>query len=656
MKTSATGRPGTRAEQPTTTRTSREARSAAAPRSSRTVPSSAARSAGSGGTGRSGGRGHGGGLPPRGGGRVGSSNRRQRVALVLVGAILVLFAARAVQVQVFQGSALAAEARASRENTLILHAARGDIVDSSGRTLATSVVRYNIVVDQRQVRAFLTRDEEDNITGSGPLAAAELIAPILQVDAHELGAALAGEAGYKKIAENVTPEVRAQIMQLGVNGLTSETTTERIYPGGTTAGSVLGWLRDPEADEQAVGAAGLEAKLDAELQGVDGSRSYERGGGGTVIPGAAQSVVPAQDGKTVHTTLMSDLQFACQAAVDKTVTERGAEWGAVTVIEVGTGRVLALCDSGSIDPNNPTGVGGIHSVNSPYEPGSTGKILTVAAAMNEGLVTPTSSFLVPYRYTPPGSSQTFKDHTEHEDYDLTTAGILAESSNTGTVQIGQLMSDEKRVEYMKLFGWGEPSGIELGGEQSGTNLDPAKWDGRTRYATMFGQGIQVNLLQNTNVIATIANGGVRIPVRLVDGYTDANGTYTPVPASPSVEVVSKETSDQMLLMLEGVTTADGATGGRAAIEGYRVAGKTGTAQIPDANGALNDTVASFVGTVPADDPKIAVGVVIYRPANGFFGGTIAAPVFQDVASFALEQMGVAPTGVQEPLYPLSPTG
>ena len=655
MRTSAPGRSGTRAESASPPRTSRDGRTA--PASSKARPASAGSSRSiAGGAGGAGGKGHGGPQGPSRGPRVGSSNRRQRVALILVGALLVLFAARAVQVQVFQGSALAAEARASRENTLVLHAARGDIVDSSGRTLATSVVRYNIVVDQRQVRAFLTRDEDDNITGSGPLAAAELIAPLLNVDAHELGAALSGTAGYKKIAENVTPEVRAQIIELGVNGLTSESTTERIYPGGTTAGSLLGWLRDSEAGEQPVGAAGLEAKLDAELTGVDGSRSYERGGGGTVIPGAAQSVVPAQDGKTVHTTLMSDLQFACQAAIDKTVTERGAEWGAVTVIEVGTGRVLALCDSGSIDPNNPTGLGAINSVNSPFDPGSTGKILTVAAAMNEGLVGPTTSFLVPYRYTPPGSSQTFKDHTEHEDYDLTTAGILAESSNTGTVQIGQMMSDEKRVEYMKLFGWGEPSGIELGGETAGTNLDPTQWDGRTRYATMFGQGIQVNLVQNTNVIATIANGGVRVPVRLVDGYTDSNGVYSPVPAGESVEVVSQETSDQMLLMLEGVTTADGATGGRAAIEGYRVAGKTGTAQIPDASGALNDTVASFVGTVPADDPKIAVGVVIYRPSTGFYGGTIAAPVFQDVAAFALEQMGVAPTGVEETLYPLSPTG
>ncbi|GMA31728.1 peptidoglycan D,D-transpeptidase FtsI family protein [Litorihabitans aurantiacus] len=567
--------------------------------------------------------------------------------IVLV--VLALFAVRLVQVQVVQASELAEQGRETRSRTIPINAQRGEILDADGMVMATSVVRYDVQVDLRQVPAYVRYGEDTtDVLGRGAVEAARQLAPLLGVPEHELGAQLTGTAGGLVIAREVTPEVREQVEELGINGLTTHATTTRVYPNGTTAGDLIGWLKDDSS-----GASGLEYSLDDRLQGTDGTRSYETGIGGTVIPFAAQSTVAAQDGATVHTSLDLDLQYACQSSVDGQVEQSRAEFGAAVVLEVKTGRVLALCDSGSIDPNSPTGSGTVRSVTSPYEPGSTGKILTVAAALNEGLIEPTSTFTVPDQLTMP-NGQTFKDATEHPEYELTTAGVLAFSSNTGTVQIGDLMSDSERLDYMNAFGWGGRTGIELAGERAGTNMDPAAWDGRTRYVTMFGQANQVNLLQITNVMATLGNGGVRLPLHMVDGYSDASGSFTPAEVGESVEVVSEQTADEMLLMLEGVMADQlGTTGKKAAIDGYRVAGKTGTAQIPNTvDGRLTDTAASFVGVVPAEDPEIAVGVIVFRPAGAGTGGALAAPVFHDVASAALQMKGIPPSGTTDTLYEL----
>ncbi|TGO05866.1 peptidoglycan D,D-transpeptidase FtsI family protein [Serinibacter arcticus] len=598
--------------------------------------------------------GAGGHAPPPSGPRVGASARRQWILLWIVVAVLALFAARLVQVQVVEAATLAEQGRDTRARVIPLDATRGEIVDASGMVMATSVVRYDVQVDLRQVPAYVRLDEtrtageEPVILGRGAVEAAKQLAPLLGVDEHELGAQLTGTQGGLRIAREVTPEVREQIEELGINGLTTHSTTKRVYPNGTTAGDLVGWVNNEQN-----GAAGLEYSLNGDLQGVDGERSYETGVGGTVIPFASQSTVPAQDGPTVHTSIDLDLQYVCQNSVDAQVASASAEFGAAVVQEVKTGRILALCDSGATDPNAPTGSGEIRSVTSPYEPGSTGKILTVASALNEGLITPTSTFTVPDQLTMP-NGQTFKDATEHPEHELTTAGILAFSSNTGTVQIGDLMTDAKRVEYMNAFGWGDRTGVELGGERGGTNLDPTQWDGRTRYVTMFGQANQVNLLQITNVMATLGNGGVRLPLHLVDGYSDDAGTFTPAEHGEGVQVVTEQTSDEMLLMLEGVMADQlGTTGKKAAIDGYRVAGKTGTAQIPNTvDGRLTDTAASFVGVAPAEDPEIAVGVIIFRPAGSGTGGGLAAPVFHDVASAALQMLGIPPSGTTETLYEL----
>ena len=580
---------------------------------------------------------------------VAAPERRLSVSLVLVLAVLSAFGVRLTYVQAVAGPELAEAALAVRLRTAVIDAPRGEILDSEGVVLATSVLSVDVVVDQRQIPYF-THAPDGAQPRHGAAAAAALLAPLLGRDARELGAELVGTRGYVVLAKGVSPEVWQQIKALDIPGMTAEHRSERAYPAGNTAGNVIGFV-----GRDGYGLAGLELTLDDLLTGTDGERTVEIGGAGQVIPTGEQSRTEPVPGVSVHLTIERDLQWTAQQAVDSTVARYGAQWAAVVVEEVATGRILALADSGAVDPNKPGATPedarGSRAVQNVYEPGSTGKVATLASAIEEGVITPTSVFTVPYRYTTE-NGQVITDHTEHPTQRLTTTGILTDSSNTGTVKIGQLMSDQTRYEYLQRFGLGQRTSLGLPGESRGILHPPEAWDGRMRYTVMFGQGVAVNLVQNTGVLATLANGGVHVEPRLVDGYTEPDGSYREAQTGAQTQVVSQDTAQQMIRMMESVV-ADG-TGKRAAIPGYRVAGKTGTAEVADGAGGISATVASFVGVTPAEAPRIAVGVVVYKPTSGFFGGTIAAPIFHDVASAALQSLGVAPSTTQPQPYPLGP--
>jgi cell division protein FtsI (penicillin-binding protein 3) len=579
---------------------------------------------------------------------VSRPERRHSISLVLVLAVLSVFGVRLAYVQAVAGPELAEAALEVRLRTAVIDAPRGEILDSEGVVLATSVLSVDVVIDQRQIPYF-TYAPDGAEPRHGAAAAAALLAPLLGRDARELGAELVGTRGYYVLAKGVSPEVWQQIKALGIPGLTAEHRNERAYPAGNTAGNIIGFV-----GRDGYGLAGLELTMNDLLTGTDGERTVEIGGAGQVIPTGEQSRREPVPGVSVHLTIERDLQWTAQQAVDSTVARYGAQWAAVVVEEVGTGRILALADSGAVDPNDPAatpeGGRGSRAVQNVYEPGSTGKVATLASALEEGVITPTTEFTVPYRYTTE-NGQVITDHTEHPTQRLTATGILADSSNTGTVQIGQLMSDQTRYDYLRRFGLGQQTSLGLPGESRGILHPPQAWDGRMRYTVMFGQGVAVNLVQNTGVLATLANGGVHVVPRLVDGYTEPDGTYRASETGAQTQVVSEETAGQMIRMMESVV--EEGTGKRAAINGYRVAGKTGTAQVADGGGGISATVASFVGVTPAEAPRIAVGVVVYKPTSGFFGGTIAAPIFHDVASAALRTLGVAPSTTEPEPYPLS---
>ena len=344
-------------------------------------------------------------------------------------------------------------------------------------------------------------------------------------------------------------------------------------------------------------------------------------------------------------TIKSDVQWKAQSALDAQVAATGSDSGSLIVLDTRTGEIYALADSGSVDPNHPGEASGSLSsaVSDVFEPGSTGKVITMSAILENHVADPLSQWEVPYQYTTE-NNQTFKDSHEHGLLHLTTTGVLAESSNTGTVMIGQNLPAQTRYDYMAKFGFGAKTGIEMPGESNGILHPVDAWDGRTKYAVLFGQGVSVTAIQATQVFATIANGGVRVQPHIIKGWTSPDGTYTPSAPAAKTEVVSPETAKTVLTMMQSVV--DDGTGSSAAIPGYQVAGKTGTAE----NWSKGIT-ASFIGVAPADDPRIAVAVILHNPKTSIYGGTVAAPVFSDVAGYTLSELGVAPSGTTGTLFP-----
>lgn len=563
--------------------------------------------------------------------------------LGLVLAVLVVFGVRLVTVQGLQGEAVAQAALNQRLFTVTIPGDRGDIVDANGVVLATSVERYDIVVNQRLVADAMDRGTLDLADVS---ADADALGALLGIPGPELGPKLLGDRGYVFLAKNVEPEVYRQVMGLGVVGVTGERTTERIYPAGTTAGNIVGFVG---ADGS--GLAGLEQAYDEQLAGTPGSRTYERGRNGQRIPTGQDEMVPAVPGQDVVLTIDGYLQYQVQTALDEQIRKTGAQWGAVEVVDTRTGEILALADSRSVDPNDPGAVPaadrGSRASWAAYEPGSTAKVIAMAAVLETGVATPNSEFVVPDVYQV-ANGQSFKDSHPHPDLKLTLNGILAESSNTGTVMVGSQVPKQVRHDYLKKFGFGSPTSVGLPGEGSGILADAEDWDGRSEYAVLFGQAVSVTTLQASQVFATIANGGVHVQPHLVRATIDADGTRRPNEDTETRRVISEETAATLMTMLESAVQ-DG-TGGNAEVPGYRIAGKTGTAQAFEGNGVVKN-VASFIGVAPAEDPHIVVNVVLYDPKTSIYGGAVAAPVFSEVTGYALQYLGVPPSDVPPELFP-----
>ena len=572
------------------------------------------------------------------------TERRHNGVLVVVLLVLVVFAGRLVYVQGLHGESVAAVALDKRMSTSKLTAERGEITDAAGVVLATSVERYTVWVNQGDLAAW-KRTSHGSVTAHGAADAAAELAPQLGLDPAVLGAELVGTKKYVVIKRDVLPEVWTAIKGLRIAGVNGDRVPQRIYPAGNVGGNIIGFVNG-----DGVGQEGLEKKLNPSLTGTDGRFSYERGLGGQEIPGGKREETPAVPGQGVQLTILRDLQWMAQDALDKAVTATGSDSGSVVVLDIPTGEILALADSGTVDPNNPGATGadsrGSHALSNVFEPGSTAKVITMSAAIETGVTGPLDHWQAPYQYTT-ANNQTFKDSHEHAVLNLTTTGVLAQSSNTGTVQIGQKIPQQVRYDYLAKFGFGTRTGIELPGESPGILHPSADWDGRTKFTVLFGQGVSVNALQATQVFATIGNGGVRLQPHLIKGRTDAAGTYVPTPLAPGTQVVSPATAATVLKMLE--SAVDEGTGSAAAIPGYRVAGKTGTAQAWAANGSTGIT-ASFIGVAPADKPRVAVAVIMNNPRTSEYGGVVAAPVFSKVAGYALQMLKVPPSGTASDLF------
>ncbi|WP_035280704.1 peptidoglycan D,D-transpeptidase FtsI family protein [Brevibacterium album] len=568
-----------------------------------------------------------------------------RIRILAVCSILVLgvVVGNLVAIQGIDTRQAAAQALEGRLVTVALPADRGEIQAADGTLLAGNAARYRLVVDQQNVAGYEKRppgapeDAERELVGAW--GAAQDLAGPLDTEPGLLFGELEGEARWNVVATGLTSEVREEIDALGIRGITFEEYSIRSYPAGGVAGSLVGFVGSDGA-----ALAGLELSHDEMLRGTDGEQQYERGLRGERIPLGDSSTTPAEDGTGVRLSIDSTLQHYAQSAAGEAVRKHDAEWGSIVIMDVRTGRLLAAAESPSVDPNDPGGVDavdrGSRVFSAAFEPGSTAKMVTVAGLVEEGLAGPEDEFVVPDKWKA-SNDEEFRDSSPHEDQNLTLAGILAESSNTGTLMAGEKLTPAQRHEYLDRFGFGRPSGIGFPGENSGILHPVEEWDGRTAYTVMFGQGMSANAIQTTAAMAAIGNGGVLPEPQLVDGTVDSAGRYTPARREPGRRVVSEDTAATVLDMLEHVVV-DG-TAGNAEIGGYRAAGKTGTAQAPSDTGGYEGYTASFVGVAPVDDPRIAVSVTLQRPTEGYYGGTSAAPVFSDVAGFALRHLHVPPS-------------
>lgn len=562
--------------------------------------------------------------------------RRGAILMIVTAVILTLFAGRLVELQAVRGDALASAALEQRLKTDVITPERGAIVDARGEPLAITVEARHLTVDQTLV--------------TDPAEVATALAPIIGQDVVALQARLTGDRRFVYVAKDLTPETWRRVQAMRLPGVFSQQTSRRIYPGGPVAANIVGFVG---ADGTALG--GLEYGLDDVLAGQSGSVTYERGPGGRAIPTAVSSRTDAQSGATVHLTINRDIQHVAQQAISDQVANSRADSGTVVVMDPKTGDILAMATAPTFDANDPGSADVAHRGNRAlteiFEPGSTGKVMTLAAVVDQGKATPYSQITVPGKL--PRGGKDFKDHTPHGTLQMTLAGIMAKSSNIGTILAAERIGGKRLHRYLKRFGVGQPTGLNFPGEAKGFVPEHRNWTATSLPTIAFGQGLSMNAVQATNVFATIANDGVRLAPRLVSGYTLADGTREDVPLGEGRKVVSPKAAEQVRAMIETVVR-DGGTGTAASIPGYRVGGKTGTAQYidPVRGGYGKGVVASFIGMAPLDAPELVVGVFVVNPRIGRYGGQLGGPVFKRVMTYALQAERVPPTGTKAPKLPL----
>ena len=565
---------------------------------------------------------------------------RKIVAIAVV--IFLLFGLRLIEIQAIRASGYVKKAEVELSKSATLLAPRGTIYDINGVELARSISAMNIAVDQTVV--------------NDPAAAAKVVAPILNMTPSQLQPDLTGERRYVLIAKDITPETWRQVNQAikdyntqilktkdgiskRIGGFVPERSFIRDYPSGKLTSSLIGITND-----QGSGASGIESSLNSLLAGTNGKYIYANGRG-NIIPGSEQVSVEAKSGTSVRLTIDRDVQWVAQNAISQAVASSRAESGTVIVMDPKTGAILAQASAPTFDPNISSTIT-LNKLRNPavqevYEPGSTGKVITVAAALQEGLVTPQSVFTIPYKMKV--ADEYFHDHEKHPTQRLTTTGLLAVSSNTGSIQIGQKLGKDTLYNYLRKFGIGQSTNSKLPGESAGI-LHPVKeWSGTSLPTIAFGQGYSLTAMQSTSVFATIANDGVRVSPSILAGVVDESGKYTPAKENESVRVLSPQTASNMRAMMESVVSSNG-TAPAAAISGYRIAGKTGTAnRFNTACKCYSGYTASFIGFAPADQPKYVISVTIQDPKGMHWGGALAGPVFKKVMSFVLQSERVQPT-------------
>jgi cell division protein FtsI (penicillin-binding protein 3) len=546
------------------------------------------------------------------------------VFCVMVLALGVIFV-RLTVLQVSQAAAYRDRALDQRVQTVELPAVRGQILDRAGEPLALSLEARDIYADPRYV--------------DDPWGTAVRLGPMLGLDVRDLVETLSQDTTFVYVARRVDLDLAAEVQELGLPGIGFLEVSKRSYPAGPLASQVLGFV-----GTDGTGLSGLELRYEDLLAGVPGERTQELDPHGQPILGGVDVEAPPQAGSTIVTTIDRDFQYQAQEALAEAVEANHAQGGTVIVMDPQTGDILAMASYPWFDPNDFTqakpGTYRNRAVTDAFEPGSTNKVITAAAAVEEHVVPLDQPLSVPSQLRV--DEFTIHDSHPHPVERLTLGDIIAESSNIGTVLVARRLGSARLESYLSRFGLGRTTGVSFPGEASGIMLPLYEWTGTSLATIAYGQGIAATPLQMVSVYSTIANDGRWVQPRLVSGTLDAAGVLHEAPSSPTRRVVSSSTARTVTQML--AYAVEYGTGGNAQIPGYQVAGKTGTARIPlpDRPGYfLNEYVASFIGYLPADDPQVVIAAILDRPVTDY-GGIAAAPLFQRVARYAVTRLQLDP--------------
>ncbi len=565
--------------------------------------------------------------------------RRNRVGLILLVTLLLVVIGRLAVVQGVDGAAYANAASQDRLRTFPIEAIRGEVRDRDGRPFAYTVDASRVTADPTVV--------------ADPARTALALTTVLDVPVRELTEKLSAEGRYVELATQVPPETADAVEELELPGIVLVDDPVRLYPAGAVGGQVVGFV-----GREGEGLAGIEQTFDDVLAGTPGTRRVEVGSGGNPIPSRGiDEAVPATDGSDVTLTVDQDLQYVTEQRLGEACTDGATTRASAVVLDVTTSEVVAMGSCPGYDPGRYSDTDpdllGNPIVSSVFEPGSVMKAVTMAAAVEEGVATPDDVLSVNGHIE--AGDRVVTDAHDHAPIDWTVTGILAKSSNVGTIMLAREVGDEKLERYLRAFGVGSETGIELPGESAGILQGSADWS-RIRAANIaIGQGVSVTTLQMASVFQTIANGGVRVEPRIVRSVTSPDGRARPTDEPASTRVISEDTADSLAYMLEAVV-GPGGTAPLGEIEGFRVAGKTGTAQRANPETGRyqgGGYVTTFVGFAPADDPQYVVAVDLERPTSSAEGGQVAAPVFADILRYALTADGVVPSGTPRPDFRLT---
>ena len=578
------------------------------------------------------------------------TNHRRR-SLVVLAVVLLMFGAavvKLVMIQTVDAAAYSAKAAQQRDRTIDLPAMRGSIYDRNGTLLAFTVQGRAIAAWP----ALFTSDTERH-------AVADIIGKALAPDvtADDVFTKLTdGKSTYVYLARGLMPaqadaimtKINDTIKPTGRSPVTTERQDLRQYPEGSVLQSLLG-----TTGWDGHGTGGIEIKFDSLLSGTDGSRTVDVDAFGNAMPGTERDDKAPVDGGDVHLTIDADLQYTVQQMLTDAVKSTGAKGGMALVRSATGPDVLAMASY--YQGKTPAETGNM-AVTSPFEPGSVTKVVTFGAALEQKLITPTTHYAVPGTIEMGG--HTIHDAWVHSRVGMTATGILAKSSNVGTLMIAQQIGPDAFARELTKYGLGQKTGIQLPADSAGVIPPQSQWSSTTFANLPIGQGLSMTLLQMADMYQGIANGGVRIPPTIV-ASTTSDGVSTPVTQGKPVRELSTKSADTLLDMLRGTIQGgdimhDG-TAPSAAITGYQVAGKTGTAQQVDpACGCYSETKvnATFAGIVPADNPRFVITVMLDAPGGGAEGGEAAAPLFRDIAAYAMRAFDVPPSKSKAPIYDL----